>query len=374
MSFRINKSDAVRQAATGRWLEILPALCSDLEDAVKNVGNHVPCPVQGGTDGFRLFADAKKTGGGISNLHGSFPNGFDLLMWVLGCDFKTALNDVADYLGMNDWKNQDTTVAPKAAVRSDDYHSVSTLDEQTIQKRKAANNRTWKQSYPLTAPNAQLARIYLASRGLDLSRLNLAGLSKTMRFHPGLDLWHKKQKVGRYPAIVSLFTYDDGTAACLHKTYLDHNGNKLKIDVGGDEVDPKKFTARCGERRLSGGAIRLGKPSEELHVAEGIETALSVMQSKRVPVWPCANSTLLGLLNPPKGVKRIYDWADKDRKKNNKIAGTDAAWELTERMAERGIEVIVLFPDDPIPDNSKSVDWNDVLVKHGESGFPTYLQ
>lgn len=241
MTFK-NKSDAVRSAAKGRWLEIFCALCPDLKDAVKNVGNHVPCPVKGGSDGFRLFSDANQTGGGISNLAGAFPNGFDLLMWVQDRSFTEVMNDVADYLGMNDWKKQDSKPSPKAAVRSEDYSETSQLDEETMKKRRESNRRIWTQSCTLTAPAARLARVYLASRGLDLTRLNLAGLSKTMRFHPGLDLWHKKQKVGRFPAIVSLFTYDDGSAACLHKTYLDHNGNKLKLQVDGEEVDPKKFT------------------------------------------------------------------------------------------------------------------------------------
>jgi hypothetical protein len=371
MSFRVNKSDAVRQAAKGRWLEIFQALCSDLKDATKNVGDHVPCPVSGGTDGFRLYSDAKDTGGGVSNQHGSFPNGFDLLMWVWDTDFKDVLARVSNYLEMDDWNKGNT--APVAAVRSANYVDVKKVEEKDLQKYRLSNRRTWMQSFTLTDPRAQLARTYLANRGLDIGKLNLAGLSKTMRFHPNLGLWQNGVKIGNFPAIISLFSYDDGTPACLHRTYLDRNGNKLNLEFDGKTINAKKLTKACLDKRLTGGAIRLGQPSEELHVAEGIETALSVMQAKRVPVWPCANSTLLGLLEPPKGVKRIYDWADKDREKNGKIAGTDAAWSLYERMAERGIEVITLFPHDPIPEQSNSVDWNDVLVRHGESGFPDDL-
>ena len=57
----------VRQRAAGRWLDLLGALAPALENALHRVGRHVPCPVHGGTDGFRLFRDADLTGGGVCN-------------------------------------------------------------------------------------------------------------------------------------------------------------------------------------------------------------------------------------------------------------------------------------------------------------------
>ena len=48
----------------GLWLYVLLDLAPQLEDAVKNLGRHVPCPFHGGKDGFRLFSDAAETGGG----------------------------------------------------------------------------------------------------------------------------------------------------------------------------------------------------------------------------------------------------------------------------------------------------------------------
>ena len=51
----------------GRWLDIFRAFAPALDDACLRVGRHVPCPVHGGKDGFRLFEDAAETGGGICN-------------------------------------------------------------------------------------------------------------------------------------------------------------------------------------------------------------------------------------------------------------------------------------------------------------------
>ncbi|MEZ9922319.1 toprim domain-containing protein, partial [Vibrio breoganii] len=108
-----------------------------------------------------------------------------------------------------------------------------------------------------------------------------------------------------------------------------------------------------------------------LHITEGIETALSVMQAKQEPVWPCVSSTLLAKFNPPKEIKHIFIWADKDRKKNGKCAGLDAAKELLERMAVIGVECTIMYPQDELA-NRNSVDWNDILVNHGENGFPPH--
>jgi len=69
----------VRELAAGRWLDLLGALAPELTPALDRVGRHVPCPVHGGADGFRLFRDVKQTGGGICNTCGTFPDGFALL-------------------------------------------------------------------------------------------------------------------------------------------------------------------------------------------------------------------------------------------------------------------------------------------------------
>ena len=59
--------DLIHRQAPGRWLDILSGLAPDLRPAVEKRGRHVPCPVHGGKDGFRLFRDADQTGGGICN-------------------------------------------------------------------------------------------------------------------------------------------------------------------------------------------------------------------------------------------------------------------------------------------------------------------
>lgn len=90
----------VRRAARGNWFPILESLAPELSPALLKPGRHVPCPVRGGTDGFRLFKDAHETGGGISNQDGPFPDGFSLLMWLRRWTFVECAREVAECLGL----------------------------------------------------------------------------------------------------------------------------------------------------------------------------------------------------------------------------------------------------------------------------------
>lgn len=377
----MNKSDVVRQAAKGRWLEILAAIAPDLTDATKNCPKPVLDPVNGTNkkgkkaahgDGFRLFEDANDTGGGVSNTDGFMPNGFEVLMWATKSSFKEILTDVADYLKLNkSWKN----VQPRQVVRSKSFNEAAAkTDVKTLEKRRYALRRTWKESYELHSPQAALGRKYFASRGINLSDVVPGCLRKTMRFHPALAFWHDDKMIGRFPAIISLVSYDDGKPACIHRTYLDAEGNKLKMTIDDLNVPTKKLMARCEDKALSGGAIQFEQPETILHVAEGIETAFSVKSVQSEPVWSCVSATLLAKLNPPESVTHVFIWADKDRMKKGKCAGLIAAMELVERMEKKGVNATILMPLDDIPEHASSVDWNDVLTTQGRNAFPSISQ
>lgn len=370
------KVSAVKQAARGRWHEIFKALTSKLDDAIDSCPNHVPCPLgTGNTDGFRLFKDSNETGGGASNQEGVFTGGFDLLIWLLDKNFSYVLNEVADYLGLsgNEWKGQ--IESPKPVI------APTRVDPQALKKCRYALRKAWMNAVDLTTPEAKIARKYLHSRGLDLTKLDLHGLSKTMRFNPALELYEKRKYVGKFPALVTLVSYPDGKPATVHRTYLNSFGNKLDMEFNGAKVKAKKIMSRCEDRLITGGAIRFNEcQSSILHVAEGIETTLSVKQvlaTRNVndeSLWASVSSTLLAKLDPPEHVKHVFIWTDKDmiRYHNNKKieAGLDAAIKLAERMEERDVWVQIMYPQSSIPDGCKSVDWNDELVNRGVQAFP----
>lgn len=89
---------AVKQAATGRWPEIVASYANVSPDILD--GKHHPCPSCGGEDRFRMFDD--DSGGAICNQCHSKKcgDGFDTLQWLLCCDFRKSLELVANYLGI----------------------------------------------------------------------------------------------------------------------------------------------------------------------------------------------------------------------------------------------------------------------------------
>jgi hypothetical protein len=216
-----------RQDAAGRWLEVLGALAPALETALSRVGRHVPCPVHGGANGFRLFRDADQTGGGVCNTCGTFPDGFALLMWMNRWSFPEALRSVAHALGLA----AERVPEPKA-VRSHRSRPPERDRESVIE----ALNRVWESSLDPTDRWAIPLRLYLTRRGLSGVKLD----GDVVRFHPALGYWRrnhhdKLELVGRYPAMVALVTGSDGLPVTVHRTYLTPDGCKAPVR------EPKKL-------------------------------------------------------------------------------------------------------------------------------------
>ena len=95
MSFNLKE---VKIAAEGRWYDICSALAPHLRACHGTDRQTRSVPYTGGEDGFRLFKDFEKTGGGICNTCGAKTDGFALLSWITGWDLNTTVNAVGAYL------------------------------------------------------------------------------------------------------------------------------------------------------------------------------------------------------------------------------------------------------------------------------------
>jgi hypothetical protein len=153
----------------------------------------------------------------------------------------------------------------------------------------------------------------------------------------------------------------------IHRTYLTSDGKKAPVE------SPKKLMSYPKSRKLVGGAIRLVEPGPVLAVAEGLETALAVMEGTGLPAWCAVNAYLLEHFVPPPGVNRVIVFADKDRptEQHPKGHGQEAARRLVQRLLEMGIEASAIVPAGEIPPDQKSLDWLDILNRDGLAGFPT---
>jgi hypothetical protein len=337
------EAGVVREQVAGRWLDVLAELAPELEAAIGRLGRHVPCPVHGGTDGFRLFGNADVNGGGICNTCGAYPDGFALLMWLKGWSFPGALQAVAQALGLSEGRVLPSRCRRLLSIQEKRRDPSSLL---------AAIDRVWERSL---APDDRLAgplRDYLERRGLAEARLD-AGV---VRFHPSLGYWSRDgrgrpQCVARFPAMVARVAGPDGRPLTLHRTYLTRDGSKAPV------AEPRKLMVAPGT--LSGGAIRLFAPTNELGLAEGIETALAVHLWTGMPVWSAVSARMLEAIALPPGIARIVIWADLDRSG----AGQSAAEQLRARLRADGIETAVELPPGPIPAGAKGVDFADLWLR-----------
>jgi putative DNA primase/helicase len=337
----------VRELAAGRWLDLLGALAPALTPALDRVGRHVPCPVHGGSDGFRLFRDGDETGGGVCNTCGTFPDWFALLMWVNRWSFPEALRAIAHTLGLADGGCPSPRGIPTPRPRPPARDRESVIE---------ALNRVWQQSLDPTDRRAAPLRTYLSRRGLSSARLD----GEVVRFHPALCYWRRNDRnetelVGRFPAMVAMVTGADGMPVTVHRTYLTADGRKAPV------LEPKKLMGYPGQRLVCG-AIRLAAAGPVLGVAEGIETALAVHLRTGMPVWSAISAGLLARLEPPAGTSLVVVWADRDRSGT----GEAAALTLLVRLLKSRISVAVHLPPGPIPAGAKGIDWADVWCDRPE--------
>lgn len=310
--------------ATGHWPAILRA--AGVPDRFLT-GKHGPCPFCGGKDRFR-FTDYQQRGGFIcSQCNADGCDGLSFLMQWRSDDFKQALKWLADYLRL-----------PSEAVpvtRQTLEILRNELSQAEIDKRLFKLGKLWSRSDALTGDC--IGSQYLKLRGV-LDESNMPDLL-ALRFVADLDYYAGKEKQGSYPALLAAVTAPDGRNICIHRTYLQADGNG-KADV----PEAKKLMQHAGT--ITGAAIRLFSAGPVLGVAEGIETALAASLLHGVPVWACISAHGLQSVVLPDGVDRLLIFADQDQ------AGMKAARNLRARYHKLQSEIVTT--------GQAGKDWADI--------------
>jgi len=316
----------VDRAVTGQWETALSVLAPDLADAIeqglRQSPRHVSCPVHGGKDGFRLFADWRESGGGVCNTCGKFGDGFALLMWLQNGSFADTVRRVGEVFGIRHpeeagQKDRASLVVPTQRIARppsvEEQPAFTTLSE--------FGRQLWSACDKLQGT----AVAYLEARNCVIPPAD-----GDLRFHPALR--HPiSGDVG--PALVGLITdFVTGEPLSLHRTWIRADGRKA-------EVDPPRMY--LGRHRKQGGVVRLWPDdavTQGLALAEGIETALSVAHGI-TPVWAAIDAGNLAALAVLPGISALTIAADQDK------AGLAAAHECAERWHRAGCEVrIVVAP------------------------------
>ena len=223
--------------------------------------------------------------------------------------------------------------------------------KETAEARKRIS-ALWQSGSALeaNAPASDSVRRYLASR--KIGALDSA-YTKDLRSVSNLSYFDNDGDVTKWDGMIAAVRDVSGRLVSLHRTYLS-DGKKAP-------VDRPKMLMRLGPKdSISGCAIHLGEPERGvLCVAEGIETAASVVIGTGFPCWSCVSANGLKGVRVPAEVKLVLIFEDKDASGT----GQKAAEALRERLAAEGRIAVVCAIEEPLPEGCHGLDWNDMLRK-----------
>jgi hypothetical protein len=195
-------------------------------------------------------------------------------------------------------------------------------DERT---RAAYARELWERSTPAAGTTVEK---YLRDRGIEIA------VPSTIRFLP-----EAKHPTGAHLPVMLAGVQDmSGTIVAVHRTFLKENG------IGKADIEPQKMMLGP----VAGAAVRFGGVGDEIAVAEGIESALSVFQAVGTPTWAALSAPGLAALELPGMVAHVTVVADGDD------VGNAAAEYAAHRWWREGRHVRICHPP-------RGVDANDLL-------------
>ena len=237
-----------------------------------------------------------------------------MVMHALGCGFVEACEHIT---------GESHRPVPQPKPR--DNH-----ESDRSRRMREGGSRIWAAAAPIAQT---VGEQYFYSRAIS------SPLPTSLRFMSELEHWPTRQML---PAVVARVSAVDGAFLGVHLTFLTRDA-KTNTQLG----DKRKLMLG----RTRGGAVRLSEPDGELTVAEGIETALSVMGATGCPTWAALSTSGVMALELPPGVVTVTIAADGDE------PGVQAADSAAKRWRAEGRRVLVR----PAP---QGMDFNDVARAH----------
>ena len=144
---------------------------------------------------------------------------------------------------------------------------------------------------------------YFLARGIDTTRFS--NLDQVVRIAPR---YRRKETDAWGPALV--FAITDNEGRIVGRQYKPLNADRS----AKDGVEPK--TKNGAGDKVKGHAIRLGPGGGKIHVTEGLEDAMTVMQAfdMGVTAFAMGGAGMMDGFIPPKGTREIVILADRDAK------------------------------------------------------------
>ncbi|MBL0187822.1 MAG: toprim domain-containing protein [Candidatus Obscuribacter sp.] len=317
------RRDSLKSALRHHWEEVL--IQAGINPAHLS-GRHNACPICGGSDRFR-FDDQEGDGTFYCNQCGA-GDGFKLLMLLKGIGFGAVL-DLLD--GNRTELEQLTSVSVKRSAPISE-----------AQRKRCRDNMLKAWSEAKTVSKGDPVWLYLNH----VRKLDLSTIPDTLRYHAGLKTKNQDNLLVTAPAMVAAMTNLSGAVVQVHRTFLTIDGQK----AFGNQS--KKLMRIMDRDTLKGSAIKLYEPTEQLGLAEGIETALACARHFELPTWSVFSSVLLKQVDMPESVKEVFIFADNDQSG----VGKASAEVLAEKLTSVGKVVKIIMPP------NIGADWCDVIT------------
>lgn len=268
------------------------------------------------------------------------PDGFRCHSFA-GDDWRECRDCVRERLGLLDWQRSASKIS---APQPGSVIAAQVADDERVDADPDRIDRAmvlWGQALP---PHGTVVERYLQHRRISLPKDVLA--ADALRFHPSCPFRLDDGSTARLPAMLALMrdiTTDELRA--IHRTALKEDGNG-KADLPG-LGNAKKMFGPCRHA-----VIKLTADpdiNDGLALAEGIETALTLLCADWRPIWACGTAGAIECFPVLPGIEALTIFADADR------AGLLAAAKCQSRWNEAGLECRILAAP-----NAGS-DWNDIV-------------
>jgi hypothetical protein len=179
---------------------------------------------------------------------------------------------------------------------------------------------------------------YFLARGINSTRFS--NLDRVVR----IALRYRRKETDAWgPALIAAVT--DNEERIVGRQY-----KPLSMDQSAkDGVEPK--TKNGAGDKVKGFAIRLGPTRETIHVAEGLEDAMTVIQAfdMGVTAFAMGGAGMMDGFIPPKGTREIVVLADRDEK------GIQGAAKTVECFGALGLKVRVAEPPEHFKDFNEAI-------------------
>ncbi|EKE70879.1 DUF7146 domain-containing protein [Oceanibaculum indicum] len=258
----------------------------------------------------------------------------DLYAYLHSADPGQAVTWAKGFLGLTD--DRVALPPPRRSAYADDMALIEREKRNSDWAR-----RIWRGG---TIPaDGTRTEAYLRERGFP------GDIPKSLRHAPALT----HPDGGEFPAMVAAIQRADGEIVAIHRTFLSRTGGKA--DVG---------TAKMILGPARGAAVRLSPRKPRLVLAEGIETALSLLTLwPGACVWACLSTSGLRGIVLPDWVEEVVICPDYDRPCETpgpmfgKRPGMIAVAALQESLANRARPV----PSSIVLPHTEGLDFNDVI-------------